>query len=594
MILHGLNRIGRSFGVCGIFFGISFGIIAGTATAQSAPSDMLIDPSLNVVLGAPFTVTVEWTSTETPAEGNPIYHRRITRIMRDSLGRQRFEDGQDEVGPHAGENPAVRLYNPAKHLFASLDATTGVAKISSMGYTAAAPTKAASTTPTASPSDGVANPEQAKDKGVTREALPPRDLVGLHAEGVRTTTTIPAGRDGSPAFTITDDVWESPQWKMPLLHIHSDSRGTSSQALVTALEREEPDAALMQPPSGYQQDHWELANHYAVVLPKVSPLPAPILDDDLAKANDRMFAAATAHTEDLKAPYHQRYELTMTDYRGQKHTGSYETWINNSGSRTEIHTDTYNYVFVTDFESKRRWESKEGVEPLRVQEFHWDQLYPAHIQQNLLHPYTVKEGKMQAGDTIPSLASETVGDAQLTCATNQTQAKMCFDLETGFLVSGSWKSEHVEYEGWRKIGMKYRESTLRILQDTKPLVEAKLTLATETFPTDEIFQKIDELREIFPGDTSSRAVQHPSRGYVPSRTPPASAIHGSAQVRVSVDEKGKVVQAEVEDADDEQVAAAALERARTTQYVPYLDGGHPTGFDTTQVTTIDVTKGSSH
>ncbi|MDR3746022.1 MAG: hypothetical protein P4K80_07835 [Acidobacteriaceae bacterium] len=595
MILHGLSRIGRNIGICGVVVGMSFGLLTGTALGQSAPGDMLFEPALNVVLHAPFTVTVEWTSTETPAEGNPIYHRRVSRILRDSLGRQRFEDGPDEAGPHAGESPTVRLYNPAKRLFASLDAKTGVARISTMGWTAAAPTKGTETTPTAPPSGGTANPAQAKDKGVTREALEPRDLIGLHAEGVRTTTKIPAGRDGSPAYTITDDVWQTPEWKMPLLHIHTDSRGPSSQAQVTALDRSEPDAALLQPPSGYTQDHWEDANKFSVVLPKVSPLPAPILDDDLAKANDRMFAASTAHTEDLEAPYHERYELTMTDYRGQKHTGSYESWINDSGSRREIHTDSYNYVFVMDFASKRRWESKEGVEPLRVQEFYWDQLYPEKIQQSLLHPYTVKSGKVQAGDTIPTLVPETAGEAQLTCATNQAQAKMCFDLATGFLVSGSWKSERVEYEGWHKIGMKYRESRLRILQDSKPLVEARLALATDTVANDEIFQKIDELREIFPGDISGDMPRHQSYvyGYMLTNTTPHT-IHCYAQARVSVNEKGKVAHAELEDADDEQCAAAALDWAKNSLYKPYTVDGKAASFDTTQIISLDATRKSSY
>jgi len=330
-----------------------------------------------------------------------------------------------------------------------------------------------------------------------------------------------------------------------------------------------------------------------VVLPKVSPLPAPILDDDLAKAANRMLASATAHTEDLRAPYHQRYDLTMIDYRGQKHSGSVESWINNSGRRTEIHTDTYSSVRVTDFENNRMWERSEGIEPLRVQEFVWDELYPTHIQQSLLHPTTVQAGKSQAGDTIPRLSAETVGEAQLTCASNQAQAKMCFDLATGFLVAGRFKSERVDYEGWQKIGMKYREQTLRILQDTNLLVEAKLTLATDSASTDEILKNISELHEILPADESSSVPQHRILGQIPSETPPSSAIHGSAQVRVTVDEKGKVVHAEIEDADDEQVAAAALERARGTIYAPYLVGGRATGFDTTAVITLDTNKGSS-
>jgi hypothetical protein len=548
---------------------------------------MLIEPALNVVLGAPFTVTVEWTSTETKSDGTVVIHRRVSRIMRDSLGRQRFEDGQDEAGPQAGENPTVRLYNPAKRLFASLDAKTGVARISTMGWTTAAPTKGTTSPGTIQPVSASASHVQTSEilpNGVTRETLPPRDIVGLHALGVRTTTTIPGGKEGSPALTVVDEVWESPQWKMPLLHIHDDPRQGRSQAQVTELAREEPDASLMQPPSGYSEDRWEDAGHFQVVLPKVSPLPAPILDSDLAKAADRMFASATAHTEDLKAPYHERYELTMVDYKGQKHSGSVESWISNAGSRREVHTDTYNYVHVADYATGRQWEEKDGIEPLRVKEFTWNALYPMYVQSRLLHPTSIQGGKLHNDDTIPSLSPETVGDAQLTCATNAANAKMCFDLGTGFLVSGSLNTGRIAYEGWRKIGMKYRESALMISQDKKLLVEARLTIASETF-SDEIFQKIDGLRELVQREPGSMRTspdtepQHRIRGYIPPTTGHPIIANGYAQVRVSVDAKGKVTQAEVEDADDEQAAAAALQRAQNTLYIPEKIEGQPAGFE---------------
>jgi len=55
---------------------------------------------------------VEWTSTETKDNGTKVYHRRVSRIMRDSAGRQRFEDGQDEASPQAAQAAVVRLYDP--------------------------------------------------------------------------------------------------------------------------------------------------------------------------------------------------------------------------------------------------------------------------------------------------------------------------------------------------------------------------------------------------------------------------------------------------------------------------------------------------
>ncbi len=554
------------------------GLVVGQANAQSAPSDMLIPPALYAVVGAPFTATVEWTGTETKADGSKVYHRRISRILRDSAGRQRFEDGQDETSPQAGQAPTVRLYDPITHLFASLDSATGQAKISTMGATSAAPLAVPASGNRSDPAREQADQPQPRSQpgeGVTREPLPPREIVGLHAEGVRTTTTIPAGKDGTSAVTVVDDVWESPLLRMQLLHIHDDPRTGHSEAQVTQLVREQPDEALFHPPGGYELDNWEIENHFSVVLPKPSPLPQPIIDDNLAAAADRLIAAETAHNENLKTPYHERYELTMFDYKGQKHTGSMEYWISPAGYRMERHTDTYSEVHVTDFASGRRWEAYQGIEPLRLLEFNWNKILPTNVNQRMLH----------GGGTIPGLKPEPAADGKLTCSQIAGTAQMCFEQSTGFIVSGRLNAQYVEYQGWKKVDTwKYRASTLRILHNTSLLVEAKLVAASMEFP-DDVFRQLDGLREVAPMSSSGdyaalRAVpQHKilARGTsVNSR-----GLSGYAQVRVRVNQYGLVTQAEVEDADDAQVAAAALQSAQKTVYQPWRENGQPSPFETT-------------
>ena len=554
------------------------GLVVGQANAQSAPSDMLIPPALYAVVGAPFTATVEWTGTETKDDGTKVYHRRVSRIMRDSAGRQRFEDGQDEASPQAAQAATVRLYDPTTHLFTSLDSATGLAKISTMGATSAAPLAVPASGNRSDPAREQADQPQPRSQpgeGVTREPLPPREIVGLHAEGVRTTTTIPAGKDGTSAVTVVDDVWESPLLRMQLLHIHDDPRKGRSQAQVLELARDEPDAALFHPPGGYTKDNWELENKFSVVLPKPSPLPQPIIDDNLADAADRMIASVTAHNENLRAPYHERYELTTFDYKGQKHTGSMEYWISPAGYRMVNHTDTYSEVHVTDFASGRRWEAYQGIEPLRVIELNWDKILPTNVSQRMLH----------GGGTIPGLKPEPAADGKLTCSEIAETAQMCFEQSTGFLVSGRLNAQSVEYQGWKKVDTwKYRASTMRILHDTSLLVEAKLAVASMEF-SDDVFRQLDGLREVAPMSSSG--------GYIALRAVPqhkilargasvnSRGLSGYAQVRVWVNQYGLVTQAEVEDADDAQIAAAALESAQKTVFQPWRENGQPAGFETT-------------
>jgi uncharacterized membrane protein YgcG len=63
------------------------------------------------------------------------------------------------------------------------------------------------------------------------------------------------------------------------------------------------------------------------------------------------------------------------------------------------------------------------------------------------------------------------------------------------------------------------------------------------------------------------------------QSPPPSAS-GQAVVRVWVDEKGMVSKAVVEDADDKESADAGYARATLLTYVPYLENGRPTKFET--------------
>jgi hypothetical protein len=557
--------------------GMCFGLIPGQAIAQSAPSDMLIPPALYAVVKAPFTATVEWSSTETQPDGTKVFHRRISRILRDSAGRLRFEDGQDESTPQAGQAPTVRLYDPISRLFASLDSATGVAKISTMGYTSAAAlaVPASGFTPApAIPQTNLPQPRTQPSDGVIREPLPPREIAGLRAEGVRTTTTTPAGKDGTPAAVVVDEVWVSPLWDMQLLHIHNDSKTGSSQAQVTELRRDEPDEALFHPPGGYEKDNWEVDNKFSVVLPKASPLPQPIIDDNLAAATDRVIAAETAHNENLLAPYHDRYQLTMTDYKGQNHQGTMESWLSPMGFRYELHTDTYNEVRVTNYATGQMWQSKDGTPPLRVQEFDLDRVTPTNVMMRLLH----------SGGTIPKLKQETSAQGQLTCAGTIATAQMCFDPLTGFLVSGTRQSERVEYEGWKKVdNFKYRPTTIRILQNKNVLLEAKLIDAGMEFPS-EIFQQLNGLRQIRSDSRDRNAAPYNVQPVHPLRSrgaPPAAArlIHGYAQTHIWVNQFGQVTRAEVQDADDPQVAAVALDVAQHSVYAPWRDNGQPAPFD---------------
>ena len=84
------------------------------------------------------------------------------------------------------------------------------------------------------------------------ERLTPRTIEGLRVEGLRRTSTIPAGAIGNErALVATTEEWTSPELKTLVLSEHSDPRsGTSTYKLVN-VKRGDPPASLFQVPADY-------------------------------------------------------------------------------------------------------------------------------------------------------------------------------------------------------------------------------------------------------------------------------------------------------------------------------------------------------
>jgi hypothetical protein len=85
-----------------------------------------------------------------------------------------------------------------------------------------------------------------------RENLGGKVIGNLYAEGVRTTTTLPAGMMGNdrPIVTVSE-TWTSPDLKIVLLQTTDDPRSGLHTIEVTDLDRNEPDPSLFQVPAGY-------------------------------------------------------------------------------------------------------------------------------------------------------------------------------------------------------------------------------------------------------------------------------------------------------------------------------------------------------
>jgi len=298
-------------------------------------------------------------------------------------------------------------------------------------------------------------------------------------------------------------------------------------------------------------------------------LPQPVTEGPSLPALGRA-EMSTLVTDRTAVPIHLRYELKMVDYKGNPHTGTYEIWRDKDASHTEIHTDTYNWSDLT--KDGKSWALESGVRPLRVKEFISNRLIPAMIVNGLT--------KLR-----PELKPKNVKGNTWMCGGDNLTDSICFEAATGYPTRVQRNDGKFEYEDWRQIGSLSLAGVVRMTNVNQLLFEARLTEASDAI-SPEAFSvppgatllpegsRIEIRQGIFPP-----APNHPMIRKGAGLGMRLNST-GEAQVKVWVDEKGKVTKEEVEDADDKDLAVIALQEARTTLYQPYRVNGSNVGFET--------------
>jgi tetratricopeptide (TPR) repeat protein len=222
--------------------------VQGVASAQGFSNMVLIPPASYAIEDAPFTANIESIRIETLANQTHITHRILSRTMRDSAGRQRFEQGKDEAFYPSPSPPDVRIYDVVLRTIFHLDQVKATAFSDPMG-----PTQTAPLTVPASKKPVVWQMDNRAPETSVKERLPTQQIAGLAAEGTRTTYTIAAGSEGNDTdLQVIDEAWISPLYRMQLMHVHDDPRHGREVVQVTQFIAGEPDASLFQVPDGYK------------------------------------------------------------------------------------------------------------------------------------------------------------------------------------------------------------------------------------------------------------------------------------------------------------------------------------------------------
>ena len=245
--------------------------------------------------GAPYSAEATTETSQTLADGNRINRKSVTRVYRDSEGRTRREDVDDN-----GAVINVSIVDPVAHLSYVLDPSSRTAYRNS--FLLAAPAmvrsreaigageavakmegemlrkrvmeeKVASADvppppppapppapdgppkpppPPPPPGTGPSAERTALAAAVTREDLGRQNIEGVSATGTRSITTIPAGAIGNlQPIKVVNEQWFSPDLQVLVMTKHSDPRSGETTYRLQSIIRAEPDRSLFTVPADY-------------------------------------------------------------------------------------------------------------------------------------------------------------------------------------------------------------------------------------------------------------------------------------------------------------------------------------------------------
>lgn len=274
------------------------GLFAAEADGQQgAISVVALDPLTvgRTVPNAPYSAEAITEITQTLADGNRIEQRTSALVARDSAGRTRREQRGIAVGALMAQSdqPIVTITDPTTGTHVTLNYAEKIAlrakplRVERAGgehqpggnvafhryaggpplqpgapaplpppaFVVDAPGDMPAGTPMGSPAPPLTATLAATrfEGDVKTESLEPRTIEGIHAEGTRTTMTIPAGTVGNVLpIEIVSERWYSPELDVVLMTRRSDPRFGETIYRLTNIVRAEPSPDLFTVPSDFK------------------------------------------------------------------------------------------------------------------------------------------------------------------------------------------------------------------------------------------------------------------------------------------------------------------------------------------------------
>jgi hypothetical protein len=492
--------------------------------------------------GAPVVAT-PLSATRTydyePAQGstNPVAVHTEEKYFRDSAGRTRSESN------NTGRRTTIDIIDFVAHLHYRW--TVGYSMATREEFSEATPrTNASEILPTNAP---------------TIEGVPTR-----YSHSV-------TGKDENEKSI---ESWYSPDLKLAMLTI-IDRPGIGKKTYrFVKVSQAEPDAALFRVPEGFT-----IQNSNQTPPPPVptnpsalsaedplagkSSLPHEIDDDNYLEALARFHAAVPRSIS--SSDYHLRTDLRMIDMNGKESNANVDHWQRGQLARDEEKASGWHYITV--WGKEQNWSTHEGTSPLRLYSFSDLTPRPGPMERRI---------RIYAQGYV-AMKSQIIDGVNLSCSGKYAGAELCFDTSTGFPVSAALDGELIVYERWAQFNGATYPSRLALYRGHRLQMEATTTVTPLEEVSNDLFQPLPGVTPLSNRFGASRADKYRSLKWSQMDT----GSNGEALVRAFVGESGRVVHAELLDADDKSLAKPAMAAAKKLVFMPQEINGHKASFETT-------------
>jgi len=295
--------------------------------------------------------------------------------------------------------------------------------------------------------------------------------------------------------------------------------------------------------------------------PNINP-PGPITDDNYLAALTRFHAAVP---RDVKPgdSYHRHTDLRIIDIQGRESRATIDHWQRGRLGRDEESAPGWRYLVV--WGTDQSWSIREGIAPMRLSTSLFD-ITP--------RPNPMERRIRIFGGSAVRLKSMKVDGVMLSCSPKIAGADICFDTSTGLPALADLDDERVVYMEWRAHG-RFAYPSRWALYRGKRLQMAATTKTSSLEASEPLFAPLAGVTPVPNRFGVQRDASHRILVEGAIESPPYS----QALVKVSVDGKGRVRQAELLDADDRSLGSAALAAARNTRYSPEIDDGRGIPFE---------------